>query len=248
MWLTSHIAKQLHADRPGIPWILLSWVVGGITAFAALVIFDVLQLNLDDPIKLGLQIFLPVFLIVLAYTLFNGLTAGAALTTGIAAIFMGLIFSVVAIVVMGKPLDKTIKYSQLTLQNTKSKAVSMLTGQHVQLIDIDKAINPDGDIADIIEPEPIYSSRDLLSDRTQRALARQEGKSLPANRYRNMAIYNARRAVGMQIRLLRNDGKVATGKLEEVQGGDLIVLVRRREGAARVPVAMSDLAKLEVYR
>lgn len=248
LWLTSHIAKQLHADRPAMPWILLSWVVGAIAAFAALVMLDVLQLGLDDPIKLGLQVFLPVFLIVLAYAMFNGLSAGSALTTGIAALFMGLIFSVVAIVVTGKPLDKTIQYSQLTMQNAKQQAVAMITGKKAELVDIDKEMSPQEEVAKYDEPEPVYTSRQLLSDKAQKALDRQEAKGLPSHRYRNIAVYNARRAVGMQIRMSRTDGKVASGKLEEVRGGDLIVIVRRREGAARVPVAMSDLAKLEVYR
>jgi hypothetical protein len=52
----------------------------------------------------------------------------------------------------------------------------------------------------------------------------------------------------MRVRVSWKDGKTAAGKLDAVQGGDLIVTLRRKEGVAQVPISMSRLKKLEVYR
>ena len=54
--------------------------------------------------------------------------------------------------------------------------------------------------------------------------------------------------IGKRVRASWRDGKVSVGKLEAVEGGDLIVSLRREEGIAQVPISMSRLKKLEVFR
>ena len=246
LWLTSHIARQLHARQWKMPFVLAAWVTGLIFTFASLVLVDVL--GLEQPIKLALQIALPVFFTTLAFVLFTRSGFGSAFTTNIAGAFIGLILSVVAIVVIGLPVDKTFSAGQAVLGNAKSTVLSMITGKQVEPA-VQVSIN-EPEVADVLEdvPEPIYTTNDYLPDSARIALEKAQTKSYTEPHYRNMSIFNARRAVGMRIRASWKDGKVSLGKLEAVQGGDLIVTLRRKEGVAQVPIAMSSLKKLEVYR
>ena len=103
-------------------------------------------------------------------------------------------------------------------------------------------------VEDEIELEPVYSSRDFLPEEAQKALAKQDEVVLKTAKYRDINVFNARRAVGKLVRASWKDGRISSGKLEAVQGGDLIVTLRRKEGVAQVPISMSRLKKLEVYR
>ncbi|PWR00259.1 hypothetical protein [Leucothrix pacifica] len=246
LWLTSHIARQLHARQWKMPFILGAWVTGLIFTFASLVLVDVL--NVDQPIKLALQILLPVFFTTLAFVLFTQSTPGSAFTTNVAGVFIGLILAVVSIVIIGLPIDKTVQAGQAVFNNAKSSVTSMITGKEAKPA-MSVAIN-EPEVQEEIEPEPepVYTTKDFLPDSARIALEKAETKVYTEPHFRNMSIFNARRAVGMRIRASWKDGKVSLGKLEAVQGGDLIVSLRRKEGVAQVPIAMSGLKKLEVYR
>ena len=242
LWLTSHIAKQLFARQPGMPWVFVSWVVGIIFGFASLILLDVLVL--EPMLTVILQIVMPVFFSTLAFVLFTQISWGGALTTNIAGVFIGLILSVVALVVLGLPLEKTFGAARVVLHNGKAQVTSMITGKPADVIVTDAPVAID----EQIELEPVYTSRDFLPEAAQKALAKQDEVVLKTAKYHDMNVFNARRAVGMLIRASWKDGRVATGKLEAVEGGDLIVTLRRKEGLAQVPIAMSKLKKLEVYR
>ena len=245
LWLTSHIARQLHARQWKMPFVLGAWVAGLVFTFASLVLVDVL--GLEQPLKLGLQILLPVFFSTLAFVLFTQSTPGSAFTINIASVFIGLILAVVAIVVIGLPVDKTMQAGQAVFTNAKSSVITMITGKEAEPAIRVSIHEPEAEDVEI-EPEPVYKTKDFLPDSARLALERAETKVYTEPHYRNMSIFNARRAVGMRIRASWKDGTISLGKLEAVQGGDLIVSLRRREGVAQVPIAMSSLKKLEVYR
>lgn len=243
LWLTSHIAKQLHARHWKMPVIFACWVVGFIFSLASLILLDVL--TLEPMLKLGLQIGLPVFFTTLAYVIFTQLGVASALTTNVAGIFMGLIISVVAIVALGLPVEKTFTSANLIFSNSKAQLTSLITGKPVEVKSAAKAeVVPE--VEDVVEPS--YSTNDFLPPAAQAALERKKKRTYTDPHYRDMSIFNARRAVGMRVRVSWKDGKSAAGKLDAVQGGDLIVTLRRKEGVAQVPIAMSSLKKLEVYR
>ena len=244
LWLTSHIARQLHARQWKMPFVLGAWVAGLIFTFASLVLVDVL--GLEQPFKLALQIALPVFFMTLAFILFTRSTLGSAFTINIAGIFIGLILSVVAIVIIGLPVDKTMLAGQTIVGNAKSSVISIITGKKIEPA-AQVSIN-EPEVIEEPELEPIYTTNDYLPDSARVALEKAKTKVYTDPHFRNMSIFNARRAVGMRIRASWKDGKVSLGKLEAVQGGDLIVSLRRKEGVAQVPIAMSSLKKLEVYR
>lgn len=244
LWLTSHIAKQLHARHWNMPVILGAWVVGLILAFASLVLIDVLAL--DPLVGLALKIGLPLFFTTLSYVLFTQLSAGSALTVNVAATFIGLILAVASVVILGLPVDKTFQAGKIALNNAKATVTSMITGkpyEPTQLANATEVVVPAEP-----EPEPVFTTKDFLPDEARVALEKAEKTVYTEPHFRNMSIFNARRAVGMRIRTLSKDGKVSQGKLEAVNGGDLIVTLRRPEGVAQVPIAMSSLKKLEVYR
>lgn len=241
LWLTSHIAKQLHARHWSMPVIFGCWVVGAIFSIASLILLDVL--TLEPMLKLGLQIGLPVFFTTLAYVLFTQLGVASAFTTNVAGVFMGLILSVVTIVALGLPVERTFSSVNTIFSSTKAQLSSMITGKEVAL--------PVADVEEEIEEEVMekqYTTNDFLTPKAQAALERKKNRVYTDPHYRDMSIFNARRAIGMRVRVSWKDGKTAAGKLDAVQGGDLIVTLRRKEGAAQVPIAMSRLRKLEVYR
>lgn len=244
LWLTSHIAKQLHARQWKMPFVLGAWVAGLVFTFASLVLVDVL--GVEQPLKLGLQILLPVFFTTLAFVLFTQSTPGSAFTVNVAGVFIGLILAVVAIVVIGLPVDRTMQAGQALFTNAKSSVITMITGKAVEPA-VSVSIN-EPEVVEEVEPEPVYTTKDFLPDSARIALEKAETKVYTEPHFRNMSIFNARRAVGMRIRASWKDGTISLGKLEAVQGGDLIVSLRRREGVAQVPIAMSSLKKLEVYR
>ena len=243
LWLTSHIAKQLHARNWKMPIIFGAWVVGAIFSIAGLILLDVIDLGLEPIVLKVLRIAIPVIFTTLAYILFTQLGLASAFTTNVAGVFIGLILSVVAIVALGLPVEKTFKSSSLLFQNTKAQITSMITG---------KEIKPVVEVVDanVIEDkvEPMYTTNDYLPPEAQAALEKQKNRVFTDPHYRDMSIYNARRAIGMRVRVSWKDGKTAAGKLDAVQGGDLIVTLRRKEGVAQVPISMSRLKKLEVYR
>ena len=243
LWLTSHIAKQLHARNWKMPVIFGAWVVGAIFSITGLVLLDVLDLGLEPMVMKALQIAIPVFFTTVAYILFTQLNLASAFTTNVAGVFIGLILSVVAIVALGLPVERTFKSASILLQNSKAQLTSMITGEEIKpIVEVaDTQVVED-------EPLPIYTTNDYLPPEAQAALEKQKNRVFTDPHYRDMSIYNARRAIGMRIRVSWKDGKTAAGKLDAVQGGDLIVTLRRKEGAAQVPIAMSRLKKLEVYR
>ncbi|PID45514.1 MAG: hypothetical protein CSB47_08320 [Proteobacteria bacterium] len=245
LWLTSQIARQLNARNWKMPFVLVTWLVGFAFSFASLVLLDLLEL--DNPLKLAMQFLLPVFFSTLAYVLLMRLSVDSALTTNIASTVIGLILTVVAIVILGLPVDKTLLASKLALNNAKASVLSMITGEaspEVVVADSPEMEEAEEDI--VLEPE--YTTEDFLPDAARVALQSAKNKPYIEPHFRSMNIFNARRVVGMRIRVLSKDGKEVLGKLEAVRGGDLIVTLRRREGFAQVPIAMSSLKKLEVYR
>lgn len=244
LWLTSQIARQLHARYWKMPFILAAWIVGLTFTFASLVLIDVLELA--QPVKLALQLAFPIFFTTLAYVLFTQLNLGSAITTNVAGVFIGLILAVVAIVVIGLPVDRTLLASKTLFNNTKLSVTSMITGKQKELLDV--TILEKTEDTQTFEPEPVYKTEDFLPDEARLALQKAEKRVYTEPHFRNMSIFNARRAVGMRIRASSKDGNVSLGKLEAVQGGDLIVTLRRKEGVAQVPIAMSSLKKLEVFR
>ena len=242
LWLTSHIAKQLHARHWKMPIILASWVAGLIFSIASLILLDVL--TLEPMLKLGLQIGLPVFFTTLAYVLFTQLGVASAFTTNIAGIFIGLILSVVSIVGLGLPVEKTFASVGSAFTSTKAQLSSLITGKEVPVVAV-------AEVEEEVEEEVVeeaYTTNDYLPPEAKIALENQKKKVYTDPHYRNMSIFNARRAIGMRVRVSWKDGKISRGKLDAVQGGDLIVTLRRREGVAQVPIAMSSLKKLEVFR
>lgn len=244
LWLTSHIAKQLHARRWSMPIIFLAWVVGAIFSVSALVMIDVVDLGLDQGVLKIVKILVPLFFTTVAYMLFTQLGPVSAFTANIAGGFIGLILSVVAIVSLGLPVEKTFKSANLLFLGSKAKLTSVVTGREVPVI-----VKKQPKVEPVeFQPEPVYTDNDFLPPEAQAALAKQKSTVYTDPHYRDMSIFNARRAIGMRIRVTRKDGKSAAGKLDAVQGGDLIVTLRRKEGAAQVPIAMSKLKKLEVYR
>lgn len=248
LFLTSHIAKQVHGKHWKMPVVFASWVVGALFAFLTLVAMELLPVaDLDPTIVSVLKYVLPFIVATLVFMLFIRLGFFSALTVNAAGLFIGLILSVTAVVVLGHSIDATATTASTTLQKAKLKTLSMITGEPVDQAAL-AALEPVEEEEVFEEVEPVYTEKDFLPPSAQKALERSEEKIYTQPHFRTINVLNARRVVGKRVRASWNDGKVSVGKLEAVQGSDLILSLRRDEGVAQIPVAMTSLKKLEVYR
>ena len=247
LFLTSHIAKQLHGKNWKMPAIFMSWVVGGIFAFLAVVALDVLPIaELDPTVILVIKYALPILLSTIVFMLLVRLDFMSAFTVNAAGLFIGLILSVAGIVSLGHSIEQTVTTGNIALQTAKANVVSMITGKPVDKAALAK-LEP-VEVEEYEEVEPVYTTKDFLPPSAQKALEKKEGTIYTQPHYRNINVLNARRVIGKRVRASWRDGKVSVGKLEAVEGGDLIVSLRREEGIAQVPISMTSLKKLEVYR
>ncbi|PWQ94590.1 hypothetical protein [Leucothrix arctica] len=247
LFLTSHIAKQVHGKYWKMPVVFMSWVVGGLLAFLALVSIDVLPVaELDPTIILVLKYALPFLVSTIVLMVLVRLDFMSAFTVNAAGLFIGLILAVVAIVSLGHSIESTVNTGNIVLQTAKANVVSMITGKPVNQEALAK-LSP-VEVEEEIELEPVYTTKDFLPPSAQKALEVKEQKIYTQPHYRDINVLNARRVIGKRVRASWRDGKVSVGKLEAVEGGDLIVSLRREEGIAQVPISMSSLKKLEVFR
>ena len=248
LFLTSHIAKQVHGKHWKMPVIFMSWLVGGIFAFLTLVSIDLLPMDeLDPMIMTGIKYVLPFLVSTLVFMLLVRLDFFSALTVNAAGLFIGLILSVAAVVLLGHSIQQTATAGNIALQTAKANTLSMITGKPVNQEKL-AALAPVEEEFFEEEVEPVYTEKDFLPPSAQKALEKKEATVYTQPHYRATSIFNARRIIGKRVRASWRDGKVSVGKLEAVEGGDLIISLRREEGTAQVPVAMSSLKKLEVYR
>ena len=247
LFLTSHIAKQVHGKYWKMPMIFVSWLVGGIFAFLTFVSFDLLPIGDLDPTVISfLKYSLPLLVATIIFMLLIRVDFMGALTVNIAGLFISLILSVTAIVVLGHSIEKTMATGNIALQTAKANVVAMIKGEPVDQEAL-AALSP-VEVEEVEELDPVYTNKDFLTPAAQKALEAQEARVYTDPRYRVINVLSARRVIGKRVRASWKGGKVSVGKLEGVQGGDLIMSMRRKEGTAQVPIAMSSLKKLEVYR
>ena len=106
LWVTSFFAQQLHAKKADMAGIALSWLIA--TIASVVMLFGITLLAIDKYLAVAAMYFLPLLSFTLVYKMVNKMNWGAAITTNIIAIAVGVIAVVVTIISSGKPLEKTL--------------------------------------------------------------------------------------------------------------------------------------------
>ncbi len=237
LWITSFFATLLSAEKAGLEWIAVSWLIAGAVTAAAL--FGVNILALDKYLEVAALLFIPLVTFTLTYKLVNKMNWTAAITTNVVAVAVAIIATVSTIIVLGKPLDKTLM------------EIASSVGLVDKVVAEDIAVSESDDEYEEEVIDPVFKETDLLSPKVATALEQQkkrEEKYYKEPKFRVINIRHVNGAVGYKIRLSQNSGKVIEGSLRNVRGGELIIQRNLYGGVATIPIAMNTVKKLEVYR
>lgn len=236
LWLTSFFAKLMHAKKGDIVWIAVALLLGialsaGVIIAARLFIYDDLQQKI-------VMFASPFLIFIILHKLVNGMDWAGAFTTHITALSVGVIAFVVAVIAMGKPIDKTVL--ELASQAGFYEAPTEVSADVAATDELEES-----------EEEPTYTEKDLLNPKVAKALERQEKliqRDYRPARFRVISTSNARGAIGYKVRLSQNTGKIMEGSLTSVDAGQLILKQNLHGGIATTPIAINSINKLEVYR
>ncbi len=233
LWITSFFATLMGAKKADTVWVLMAWSVSLLLSIVVLVGLNFI--GLDQTITLVLTYFIPFVIFTFVYKVLNKMNWAAAITTNITVISVGVIAMVMVIISVGKPLDKTIislaSDAGLLLDNTSIVTVAEEEEEY--------------------EEEVLLTDQDLLSEKVIAALERQKKRreqAYNAPKFQLVSVQRANGAIGYRVRLLRNNGHVLEGLLSTIENEEFIVKQTLQGGVATIPIAISSVKKLEVYR
>ncbi len=231
LWITSFFATLMGAKKADTVWVLIAWSVGLLLSIA--VVMGLNFIVLDKTITLVLTYFIPFVVFTFVYKILNKMNWAAAITTNITVIAVGVIATVIVIISVGKPLDKTII-------SLASDIGLLVDNTSIAVVDDEE-----------YKEEVLLTDQDLLSEKVISALARQQKRqeqAYNAPKFQLISVHRANGAIGYRVRLLRNNGHVLEGLLSTIQGEEFIVKQTLEGGIATTPIAISSVKKLEVYR
>lgn len=235
LWITSFFATLMGGKKVDMLWISIAWLIGIILSIAILV--GLRFIILDKTTTVVLTYFIPLVVFTLIYRMINKMDWAAAITTNITAIAVAVIATVIVIISLGKPLDKTI--------------ISMATDAGL----VDSTITDNATMAEVdnedYSEEVVLTDQDLLSPQVINALQQQKKRqqqSYIEPKFQLISLRRANGAIGYKVRLLKNNGKVLEGLLSKIEGGQLIVEQTLQGGIATTPILMQTVKTLEVYR
>ena len=272
-YLVGRIAKMLHAKRHGPVWVFVASLVGLGLSSLALVPLGIYVKGLE-PMEMFIVTLALVFVIMsFAFKFINQMNWSAAITTNVANIVIGLITVVTAIVLNGESLEDSFRsVAHMTKQNT-SLVQSVVTGETIPseqesaqtsdefvngvdgnaesdpatTMQEDLAANDDQQAED--ELEPVVSELDLLPPAAVAEIKRKKQHVYVEPKFRVISLGSLNSAVGKTVRIHRKrKADSITGMFVKRSGGDLVITKRTKNGQATIPVAVSSIAKLEVYR
>ena len=259
LFLVSYIAKMLLAKRPGMGWIFLAWITGGILAMLAMIPLGMFASNLDPQVLFIVTLLLSFVISSAAYKYINQMGWGGAFTTNIASIVIGMITFVVAILASGNSIQGTLdSFDQLAKQkaamsgalaegdfsaDTLTEAIDATQQAEEQSLE---NVEASEDIVDADE-EPVFKEKDLLPKGTLRELQAKE-KPYVSPKYHVVSIGKIGSYIGRPIRVNRTNGKTIKGALVAIRGNSAVIKRRIHNGLATTPIALSTISKLEVYR
>ncbi len=256
LFLVSYIAKMLLAKRPGMGWVFLAWITGGILASLAMIPLGIFAGDLDPQVLFIITILLSFIISSAAYKYINQMGWGGAFTTNIASSVIALITLVVAVLANGNSIQETMD-SINSLTKQKSALTTALEEGDFSTETLDQAIQAsqqeadqtvsDSEDEDAVDEDVAVKEIDLLPKGTVRELKAKQ-KPYVAPRYHVVSIGNIGSYIGRPIRVNRTNGKTIKGALVALRGNNAVIKRRIHNGLATTPIALSTISKLEVYR
>ncbi|MCK5916977.1 MAG: hypothetical protein KAG34_01035 [Cocleimonas sp.] len=234
LWITSFFARLMSAKKPDMVWIFAAWLLG--IMFSISIVISLSLFVFDKHILVALTYLTPLVVFTIIYRFLNKMNWLAAITTNITAFSIGVIATVIVIISIGKPLDKTI----ISLADDIGLIEEMRPVESLE--DADK---------EEYKEEATLTDQDLLSPQVIAALEKKkirDQKSYIEPKFQLISIRRVNGAIGYKIRLSQKNGKVLEGILSKVRGSQLIVEKNLSGGVATTPIAMGSVKRLEVYR
>lgn len=277
LFLVSYIAKMLNAKRHGPGWIFVSWITGGIAASGLLLFVGLLLQSLDPALMMVISLVISLIAASAAYKYINQMSWGGAITTHISSTILGFMAVITALILNGNSLKNTMDSIAIATHQAATQAPGLnginpdqalpqnqfdLSGKSVA--DDTLAIQHFNENSHTISTDPLPSNvsnsntdeepiestpkeDDLLPVGAKQELAKAQ-KPYVSPKYHVVRIGNLRSLVGRQIRVHKSNGKVVAGALETIRAGDVVIKQRIHGGEAVIPVTISKIRKLEVYR
>ena len=158
-----------------------------------------------------------------------------AITINITSFAMGVIATVIVIITLGKPLDKTIILlaNKVGLVSTLSSAEVSATSQEEEIEDV------------------VFTEQELLAPRIRSKLKQQQKNQQRSYIEPTFNIINMRRAkgaIGHTIRLSKKNGTVLEGILQQITHEQFILQQTLQGGIATTPIAKVSVKTLAVYQ
>lgn len=260
----SRIAKMLNAKRPDIGFIILATLTGSILAAVTIVSLGLFVPDLEPKVMLVFTLMIIFILSSAAYKYINQLKWSGAFTLNIASMAIGTMTLVAAIVLNGNSLNKSLDLVAATL-NESASFKSTLSTSDAEISNDTDTNNPDGStltgssqinknalnadneiLAD--DEEAVISELDLLPASTVRAIKKKEKRVFVEPKFRVISIASIHTAVGYRIRISRKNGNTITGGLRRMNGNDAVISQYTSRGTVVMPISLSKINKLEVYR
>ena len=249
VFVVSKIAEMLHAKKPGMERILLASLVGGIAAFATVVAMSALVNNVEPMILMMLSVLAMFIVSSIAFKSINQMSWSGAMTTNIANIALVLITGTAAVVLNGESFDKTIK-SVHSIFNTNTAIVKGIASGNTDVIGIiDESTEQASEVSLVDENlDPTFKEIDLLPAGTVKKLEEKKKVVYKEPKFRLISLSKVRSAIGKNIRIKNSKGQNIVGALKTVSNNDLIIQQRINGGISTIPISISLIKKLEVYR
>ena len=251
----SHIAKMLLAKRPGIGWIFLSSLVGGILAGIALIPIKIYVVDLEPMVMMIISLVVVLIVSSAAFKYINQMSWGGAITTNISNVVISLVTVVVAVFINGESIQDTVNMVTSTAKNNTVIVESVATGELdvSEVLDAQNNINSDADTIqdqDVQEEDLVITELDLLPPSAVKAIEAKKNKVFREPKFRVISLGDINTAVGRKIRILKSNGRTILGSLKSVNGNSITISRRltATSGEAVTPIALAKIQKLEVYR
>ncbi len=252
----SHIAKMLLAKRPGIGWIFLSSLVGGILAGIALIPIKIYVVDVEPMVMMIISLVVVLIVSSAAFKYINQMSWGGAITTNISNVVISLVTVVVAVFINGESIQDTVSMVTSTAKNNTVIVESVATGELdvSEVLDAQNNINSDADTIqdqDVQEEDDlVITELDLLPPSAVKEIEAKKNKVFREPKFRVISLGDINTAVGRKIRILKSNGRTILGSLKSVNGNSITISRRltATSGEAVTPIALAKIQKLEVYR
>ena len=270
LFAVSHIAKMLQAERYQMVWVLMASVVSILLASIVLIPLRIYVEGLDKQqmmIASGV-----VFLLISSFIfkLVNKMSWLGAITTNIANLFIGLMTLVAAVVLNGQSIEKTYQTVSANVQNSSQMIEAVATGKEPmgELIEVDHATNINNSSPSLLsvddesfveeegsdsatsdsEEEAKVSELDLLPEDIATAIKSKYAIRYIEPKYLDMRVRSINQLIGYPIRISQYNGQVTAGLLTKIKDSKAVLSRRIESGEALLPISISSIKKLEVYR